>query len=215
MKSPISRRAALARAGLSLASLGVLGACSASLLPAPPAAPTLYALDDAAAGRKPAPGAPGARTIIVSPPRAAAGYDTRGIVYLRQAHAVEVYAYSQWVDTPAQMLAPLIVHALESTGAFRAVLLAPIVADAELRLDTELLRLQQDFTVSPSRVRLTLRAVLVETATRRVVAWREFDATVAAPSEDAYGGVRAANRAVQDLLAELAAFSVQAVGAAR
>ena len=50
---------------------------------------------------------------------------------------------------------------------------------------------------------------------RRVVAWREFDASVSAPSEDAYGGVRAANRAVQDLLAELAAFSAQAVGAAR
>ena len=108
------------------------------------------------------------------------------------------------------MLAPLIVHALESTGAFRAVLLTPIVAEADLRLDTELLRLQQDFTVSPSRVRLTLRAVLVEAATRRVVAWREFESNVASPREDAYGGVRAANQAVATLLAEMAAFVARA-----
>jgi cholesterol transport system auxiliary component len=210
MKAQISRRAALVRSGLWLGGLGVLGGCATSLLPTPPQPPTLYALDDASADRTSTPIAPYARTILVTPPRAAAGFDTRGIVYLRQAHAFEVYAYSQWVDTPAQMLAPQIVHALETTGAFRAVLLAPLAVNAELRLDTELVRLQQDFTVAPSRVRLTLRAVLVETATRRVVAWRKFDASVAAPSEDAYGGVRAANQAVTTLLAEMAAFVAQA-----
>ena len=153
---------------------------------------------------------PGGPSILVAPPRAAAGFDTRGIVYLRQPHAVEVYAYSQWVDTPAQMLAPLIAHALERTGAFAVVLRAPTAANADLRLDTELLRLQHDFGASPSRVRLTLRAVLVEQASRRALAWREFDASVAAPTEDAYGGVRAANQAVAALLAEMAAFVVQA-----
>ena len=207
MTRRLSRRSMLAQGGLAL-----LAGCTTSLLPSPPQAPTLYALDDAEApARRSAPPAPpGAPAILVATPRAAAGFDGRGIVYQRQSYALETYAYSQWVDTPAQMLAPLIVGALEQTGAFRAVLRAPSTAAAELRLDTELIRLQQDFMLSPSRVRLTLRAVLVETATRRVVAWREFDASVAATSEDAYGGVRAANRAVQDLLAELATFTALA-----
>ena len=52
--------------------------------------------------------------------------------------------------------------------------------------------------------------MLVETATRRVVAWREFDTHVPSASEDTYGGVLAANQAVKALLAELAAFCAQA-----
>jgi cholesterol transport system auxiliary component len=202
-----SRRAA-ARAALhaGLLALGLLAGCG-SLLPKPAPAPTLFALDDAAPAlapaRKPIATAP---TLLVGTPHAAAGFDSRSIVYLRQTHEVEAFAYSQWVDTPAQMLAPLIARSIEGTGAFRAVVLAPSSAAAELRLDTELIRLQHEFTAQPSQVRLTLRAVLIETATRRVVAAREFDTRVPSASEDPYGGVVAANQAVQRLLAELAAF---------
>jgi cholesterol transport system auxiliary component len=215
MKNP-ARRRVLKRAILWAApsALGLAG-CG-SLLPKPPAAPTLYALDEGAAPATvaaPAP-RPDAPTLIVNPPRAAAGFDSRHIVYLRQAHELESFAFSQWVDAPAQMLAPLIVNAIARTGAFRAVLLAPTSAAAELRLDTELVRLQHEFVAAPSRVRLTLRAVLVETSTRRVVALREFDTSVVSASEDPYGGVVAANRAVGELLAELAAFSAQAAASA-
>ena len=202
-----SRRAATRaawRAGL--LALGLLAGCG-SLLPKPAPAPTLFALDDAtpapAPARKPAASAP---TLLVGTPRAAAGFDSRSIIYVRQAHEIESFAYSQWVDTPAQMLAPLIARAIEGTGAFRAVVLAPASAAAELRLDTELIRLQHEFTAQPSQVRLTLRAVLVETATRRVVAVREFDTRVPSASEDPYGGVLAANEATRRVLAELAAF---------
>jgi ABC-type uncharacterized transport system auxiliary subunit len=55
-----------------------------------------------------------------------------------------------------------IVSALESSGTFRAVILAPTAAAGDLRLDTEILRLQQDFASQPSRVRFTLRAYLVD-----------------------------------------------------
>jgi cholesterol transport system auxiliary component len=210
-----SRRQALVRTAqwAGIATLGPLVGCG-SLLPTPPPAPSLFALDDAAAPAAPPP-APSANapTLIVNVPRAAAGFDGTRIVYVRQAHAVEAFAYSQWVDTPALMLAPLIAQAIERTGAFRAVLRAPTAATGELRLDTELIRLQHEFTAAPSRVRLTLRAVLVEPATRRVVASREFDTSVVSASEDTYGGVLAANEAVKVLLAELAAFCAQAAAA--
>lgn len=210
-----SRRQALLRAArwAGVAALGPLVGCG-SLLPKPQPAPSLFALDDASA-----PAAPrvetsvNAPTLIVSLPRAAAGFDSTRIVYVRQAHALEAFAYSQWVDTPALMLAPLIAQAIERTGGFRAVLRAPTAATGELRLDTELIRLQHEFTAAPSRVRLTLRAVLVDTATRGVVASREFDASVVSASEDAYGGVVAANQAVKTLLAELAGFCAQAAAA--
>jgi len=106
---------------------------------------------------------------------------------------LDYFALSQWVEPPARMVGPLLVSAIEQTGAFRAVVLMPGAASGELRLDTDL-------------IRLTLRATLVEDQTRRVLAWQEFEAIEPADSEDAYGGVLAANRAVQKVVGQLAGF---------
>ena len=84
-----------------------------------------------------------------------------------------------------------------------------------MRLDTEILGLQHEFLSAPSRVRFTLRASLVESVTRRVIASREFEAAVPAASEDPYGGVVAANRAVQTVLENLAAFCAEAARSAQ
>ena len=64
---------------------------------------------------------------------------------------------------------------------------------------------------TPSRFRLTLRAVLIDTATRRVVAAREFDTEVKSSSDDAAGGVVAADSATKIVLAGLAAFCAEIV----
>lgn len=199
-------------AALLAALLVLLGGCATSLLPKPAEQPALYALNDTAPPAAAAPHAAAASrpTLLVNPPRAAAGFDTRHIVYLREPNRIEYFAHNQWVDTPAQMLAPLVARAVERSGAFGAVLLAPTAAAGELRLDTEVIRLQQDFGTAPSQVRFTLRAVLLDTRTRRVIGVREFDASVAAPSDDPQGGVAAANEAVQQVLSELSAFAAKA-----
>jgi cholesterol transport system auxiliary component len=134
------------------------------------------------------------------------------MVYVRQANQLERYAHNEWVDTPARMLAPLIVSALEQSGAFRAVVLTPSTVAGDLRLDTEVQRLQHEFLSQPSRMRLTLRAYLVDIVTRRVLATRDFEAVADAPSEDPYGGVMAANEAVRSVLEGLAAFCAEAAG---
>ena len=189
------------------------GGCS-SLLPTPAAPPSLFTLDDgtsapASPASRPAPNAALA-TLIINTPKAAAGYGTSHIVYARRTHEIEYFAFSLWVDTPAQMLTPLIVRAVERTGAFQAVLAAPTAASSRFRLDTEIIRLQHDFSVAPSRVRLTLRAVLIDTTTKAVIARREFDASVASTSEDTYGGVIAAQAVTQRVLTELAMFCAEA-----
>ena len=147
-----------------------------------------------------------APTLIVNPPHAAAGFDSQRIIYVRETHKLEYFAHSEWVDPPARMLAPLLVAAIENTGAFRAVVLTPSAAAGDLRLDTEIIRLQHEFRTRPSRVRFTLRATLIDQETRRVEAWREFDDSVPAGSDDPYGGVVAANRAVQLTVESLAEF---------
>ena len=201
--------------------LFLLGGCS-SLLPTPAAPPSLFTLDDGSSAlASPARisetvSGPATNTktttaaLIINTPKAAAGYGTSHIVYTRRTQEIEYFAFSRWVDTPAQMLTPLIVRAVERTGAFQAVLAAPTAASSRFRLDTEIIRLQQDFSVAPSRVRLTLRAVLIDTTTKAVVARREFDASVASTSEDTYGGVIAAQAVTQRVLTELAMFCAEA-----
>jgi len=207
-----------------LLSASVLNGCG-SILPKAPEQPTLYMLDSVPTNAQPG-ATPSARassldvklarstaqlpTLTISTPIAAAGFGGVHIIYQRKAHELERYALNQWVDTPAQMLAPLIVRAVESSGAFRGVVRSSTAAISDFRLDTEIVRLQQNFIATPSEARLTLRAVLVNTATRRVVAAREFDASVAAVSEDPGGGVVAANAAVRQVLAEVAKFCAEA-----
>lgn len=113
---------------------------------------------------------------------AAAGFDSPHIVYVRQASQLEYYAHNEWVDTPARMLALLIVFAIERGGAFRAVVQTPSAAAGDIRLDTEVLHLQHEFLGKPSRVRFALRAYLVDSVTRRVLGSRELEAVAAAPS---------------------------------
>ncbi|MES2877125.1 MAG: ABC-type transport auxiliary lipoprotein family protein [Pseudomonadota bacterium] len=193
---------------LTALSVLLLSACSA-LRPAGTPPPAFYSLDGGReAATIPAPAA--APTLIVSPPRAAAGFDSQRIIYMRQAHKLDYFSHNEWVDPPARMLGPLLVTALGHTGAFRAVVLAPGATAGDLRLDTEIIRLQHEFLSSPSRVHFTLRATLVEDKSRRVLAWREFDGYATATSDDPYGGVLAANLAVQTELDKLAAFCAEA-----
>ena len=179
-------------------------ATGCSLLPGPaPVATDQYVLEYEAAGKPPGPDAP---VLIVTTPRAHGGYDTPRMAYMQQAYGLRYYTLSSWADTPARMLAPLLADALQGTGKFQALYTSPGSITADLRLDTELVRLHHDFTRQPSAVQLTLRAQLVDARKGRVIATRQFDVSVVAETEDAYGGVVAANRAVGQLLPELAQF---------
>lgn len=199
-----SRLVALA---VSLLAMG-LGSCS-SLLPEKEPPGNFYSIDYMPASQGARPAAGRGVALIITPPRAAPGFDRSRMVYLRQPHQIEYYAQNQWVEAPPRMLAPLLSSALERSGAFRAVLQAPSAAAGEVRLNTEILRLQQEFFGSPSKVRFTLRARLVDDASRQVIATREFEAVADAPSENPYGGVQAANRAVNQVLEELTAFCIE------
>lgn len=207
------RFAAADRAGLraAMALCCALSGCATSLLPTPAAPPALFTLSggaDAPEAPRTAAAVPARAnaTLVVNLPRATAGFDTTRIAYARRPLQIEYFAQSEWVDTPSNMLAPMMVRAIERTGAFHAVLGAPTSAAGNLRLESELVRLQQDFSDTPSRVRLTLRAALVDVATRRVVASREFDASAPASTDDSYGGVAAAQQAAGQVMNSLALF---------
>lgn len=148
-------------------------------------------------------------TLIVNSPKAAAGFDTRRMMYSRSQHQLEYFAHSEWVDTPSHMLQPLIVSAIEKTHSYRAVVSKMPAAKSELRLESEVLSLLQDFNTKPSLVRFTLRATIINNATGQIVALREFDESVIALSDDPKGGVKAANEAVNNALEKLGLFCAE------
>jgi cholesterol transport system auxiliary component len=193
-------RSSLSRLALAIPA-ALLACLSASLPRAPP--PDLYALD---APPSPGPSASGGtRTpLVVAEPRAAPGLEGRGMVYVQREHQIRYFARSAWVDAPGHMLAPLLARALEAGGAFQVVRDAASDAPARLQLESDLLSLQQEFTVRPSQVRLALRVRLVDAAARRVLGERELEVVEPARSDDPYGGVVAANAAAARALAEVA-----------
>ena len=146
-------------------------------------------------------------TLAVSLPRAMPGYDTSRMAYVRQPLALEYFTKNRWVDSPAKMLSPLLVRVLEQRAGFRAVTSAAGMLEGDVRLDTEIILLQQEFITSPSRLHLRLRAQLVEQESHRVLATQEFEAFENTPSDDPYGGVVAANRVLPGLLEQIADFS--------
>ena len=141
--------------------------------------------------------------LVLGMPLAEAGFDQPRIAYLQRPYEVNYYATHVWVDAPPRMLVPLLVRSLETTGLWRAVVPAPTAVRGEYRLDTSGVMVQQEFFQQPSRTRVRLRAQLLELKEQRVLGVRGFEALEPAPTEDAYGGVLAANRAVTTVLGSL------------
>jgi cholesterol transport system auxiliary component len=150
--------------------------------------------------------------LLVSDTKSSPGYADMRMVYMDKAYQLKSFANSRWVDTPARMLSPLIVQTLQNTHHYKAIVAPPYVGMTGLRLDTELLVLQQEFFRKPSQVRLKLRAQLVNAVTETVIATRQFQVVENAAEETPYGGVKAANCAMATLLSQLANFCVSASG---
>ena len=142
----------------------------------------------------------------VSLPLAEPGFETPRMVYVKRLYELEHYALNQWADQPARMFASLMVQALGRTGSWRAVVPVPGPIRGDFRLDSYGFSLQQEFMQDPSLVRVTLRAQLIEMKESRLVGTRAFEAVEKAQSDDAYGGVLAANRAIATLLDDLASW---------
>ena len=195
------------RALLGLGALFMLSGC-AGLSPPPAVDQRIYVLD----AQPSIEAKPVKRDVVlgVSAPQARPGFDAPQIAYTQQPHELNYFVTSRWADTPAHMLEPLLLQALEQAGSFRAVVQIPGTVPADLRLDTELVQLQHDFKARPSQIQLSLRVRLFDVRGKRLLAVRQFDEVENVDSEDAYGGVKAANRALRRILDQLTDFCIRA-----
>lgn len=165
-----------------------------------------YVLEIEEGGEIPTTGTPHPKNLprlLVAIPQPAPGFESQRMAYESVPHELQYFATSQWVDSPAHMLAPLITKTLATSEAWDSVIQLPSVIRGDYRLDISQVALVQEFTQQPSRVRLTLRAQLVTVDDPHVIGTRNFEFQEEAPSENAYGGVQAAHKAVWQFLLEL------------
>jgi cholesterol transport system auxiliary component len=149
--------------------------------------------------------------LLVSPPQAEPGFETQRMVYIKRPYQLEFFAVNQWAETPVRMVTPLMVQVLNQRGPWRAVIPLPSSVRGDYRLDAYGFLLLQEFIQQPSRVRVTIRTQLIDLKESMIVSTRAFEVVENAPSENAYGGVKAANRAIAALLDQIASWLRQCV----
>jgi cholesterol transport system auxiliary component len=145
-------------------------------------------------------------TIWVALPEAGAIYSSTEMAYTKQEYQVGYFVKNSWVETPAQMLQPLIVQTLQNTHAFHAINSSQAMGSYDYVLNTQILKFEQDFTQSQSVFRLTLRVQLVRAIGNHVIRTKEITVVEPAPQNTPYGGVIAANRAAASALVAIRHF---------
>jgi cholesterol transport system auxiliary component len=132
------------------------------------------------------------------------------MAYRTSAHELRYFARQRWVDRPVRLIEQALLDGLAAGG---ASLVAPgSGVQPDYRLLTDLVRLEQDFTGTPSRMRLVLRVQLVEVRERRLLGSETLRLEQAAPSGDAAGGVVAANELLEQAVVQVASFCRRVAG---
>lgn len=147
-------------------------------------------------------------TLLVANPTAQAGYDTDQMLYMQCPYQIKAYSYNRWVAPPHEMLATLLAQSLRNTCYFNAVVTPPFAGTIHYRVESRLVKLQHEFFCSPSRVRMILHVVLVNSITNNAIAERVIERVICAPMNNPYGGVLAANVATKQILEEVADFVI-------
>jgi cholesterol transport system auxiliary component len=147
-------------------------------------------------------------TLFVAEPTAQAGFESDQMIYLECPYQPKAYSKNRWVAPPSEMLTSLIAQSLRNTCYFKAVVTAPFAGEAQYRIETRLIKLQQEFFCCPSRERMTLHAVLLENKCHQAICEKVFEVVIPAPKNNPYGGVVAANRATQIIMEQLANFVI-------
>lgn len=149
---------------------------------------------------------PTCQTLLVTLPQANQAYNTSRFAYVCAPYQIAYFSKNQWADTPPAMILPLLVQSLQNTGHYHAVVAAPYSDYSDLTLNTQIINIQQEFLQKPSQVRVTIRAILINSATERVIATKQFTVVVCAPGNNPKSGAIAANIAVAHIVTEITQF---------
>ena len=146
------------------------------------------------------------KDLLVSIPSAPRWLNTSEMVYQTSTSEINYFARNEWAAPPALMLEPIIAHALSQSGLYHVVVQAPFGGNADQRLDVQILTMQQDFIQNPSVYKLVLQAQLINMVSGNIIRGQRFSYTIPTETNDPAGGVKAANKAIEEWIPQLIAF---------
>lgn len=148
--------------------------------------------------------------VLIAPARAAAPLDDTAIVYrllYEDAAQPRAYAMSRWADEPARLLTERIRSRFATVA--KGVIAPGFGARSDYTLRIDLADFSQQFeTPAASRIALRVRATLLATDGRKVLAQRAFE--VERPAEpNAPGAVKGLTDATDAFIEDLVKWSIE------
>lgn len=145
------------------------------------------------------------KRLMVFQPETVEAYDTKDMAYSKNLFQIAFYSKHRWVETPSQMIQPLVVDTLQRTNHFKAVVTRPYQGNYHYSLKTNIIMMLQDFTSRPAMFRLIISNQLNHGYSGNAYATKLIEVNVPICNPP-YGGVLAANQAVQQYLKQLSQF---------
>lgn len=142
-------------------------------------------------------------------PRTAPGFNTSRMAYTYEPDSLRYFAFSQWLDTPAYMMQPLLVRALHRSGVFQHVVKSPSPVRTRFRLEADDLAVIQQINGQTNVVRIALRLRLLDIRDGALIIDEPVVLERRATGADPRSGVTTANELARELI-ELVAESVRA-----
>jgi cholesterol transport system auxiliary component len=136
-----------------------------------------------------------ARLLLVNPTTVSAFYDTQRLVYSRAEGQRAYYQFAAWTERPGRAFSELLGRRLNAPSTTSGV-------KGDLVLHTRVEELYHD--VRTSAVNVAVSAELVDSAGRLVGERRRFLRSAPTAGENAAAAVAAANRAVAQVVDEIA-----------
>lgn len=150
-------------------------------------------------------------SLRVSIPASAPGFGTTRMAYMSQPSRLNYFAFNEWIDTPARMVAAMMESRLEASGLLGAVMTGSSDVRADVRLDSEIKNLLQDFNGTDSSVSLMIKVRLIDVSSRSLLKSKIFSYSETADNASPEAGVAAANRAAARFLADLTVFVADSI----
>jgi len=151
-------------------------------------------------------------TLLVLRPDSNPVYNTTRIAFTMQPYQISYYAVSHWIQTPADMLTPLLMTTMQKTNRFKTVITPPFIGHYDYTLRTQIKTMLIDYTQCVPVMRINIQAQILSANSGRIMASREFSTAAPLPQKSPYGAVIAANRGTARLLTEIAKWSIYRAG---
>jgi len=141
------------------------------------------------------------KILKISLPNTSSALTRRDIIFRTNEGKIGSYAYSQWIDTPADLLQNMLLRTLTASSLFTAVVRSTSNVESGLLLESEILQFVHKVDKNSVEVQIVL--TLVDQNSGKLVRARLFTYSINVKTSNAKNAVEAFNSAMNKLRADV------------